>query len=116
MLSGFLALGLAAAWKRHGFGPASFGLGIAGALLALGGLTPRLGRYVYLAIYLPASLVGFAISSMLLVLIWAAVFVPLGLLLRVRGQDPLRLRRDADRSLWVEHPPPAERSAYYRPF
>jgi ABC-type uncharacterized transport system permease subunit len=34
------------------------------------------------------------------------VFTPMGLLLRLLGKDPLRLRRSADATYWIERKPP----------
>jgi hypothetical protein len=116
MAAGFLLLGLLAAWRRHHLGTATWVLWTLGALLAAGALTPGAGRAFYLAVYLPTSLVGYAVSHVLLTAIFFGVVTPLALLLRLLGKDPLHLRPGATWSHWTEHSPPRGKEGYYRQF
>jgi len=116
MAVGFALLGLLVAWRRHEFGPPTFALWSLGAALAVGALAPGVGRVVYLAVMLPASLVGYAVSHLLLVLIFFLLFVPLGLVLRLMGKDLLRLRRPTGGSQWIGRTEVREPGSYYRQF
>jgi len=52
-------------------------------------------------------LLGKVISPIMLGLLFFAVLVPIGALMRIFGQDPLRLKRDtAAGSYWIPRQPP----------
>ena len=52
------------------------------------------------------------VSPVILALIFFLSVLPIGLLMRVLGKDPLRLRRDPDaRSYWIERTPPGPEAA-----
>jgi hypothetical protein len=116
MLIGFAVLGGIAVLRHRGIMPLALGLWAAGLLLAAGALVPRLGRWVYLAVYVPTSLIGFVVSNVLLTAIFFLLFTPIGLLLRLLGKDLLRLRRDGTRSGWEEHAPERDPKSYYRTY
>lgn len=116
MLVGFALVGALAAVRRHGVGTASlvfWGLGVA---LALGALVPGLGRAVYLAVYLPTSVVGFVVSHIVLTLIFFLVFTPLAVTLRLMGHDLLRLRPGRQGAQWLPRSGDRSRDSYYRQF
>jgi hypothetical protein len=105
MLGGFGILGAVAAFRAGTFSggtipAASIVLWSLGALLALSALAPRLGRIAYLAVYLFSGVAGWVVSHVLLVVLFYLVFTPVGLLMRLTGADPLRLRTDG--SMWRE--------------
>jgi hypothetical protein len=90
-----------------------------GAVLsALGLLFPRAGRLLYLFwIYLTFP-IGLVVSYTLFTAAYFGILTPAGLLMRILGYDPLRLRRkhrDAD-SDWTARPPPADRSRYFNQY
>ena len=114
MVVGFGVLGLITVLRHRGIVPLALGLWTAGLLLAVGGLIPGLGRAVYLAVYLPTSLLGFVMSNVLLTVVFYGVFLPIGLLLRALGKDLLHLRKDPSRSEWQPHPGPTDPKQYYR--
>src|SRR5205823_10334773 len=108
--------GLLAAWRRHEIGSASWVLWAIGAALALGSQTPEIGKYFYLAVYIPTSILGFFISRIILTIIFYLLFAPLGLLLKLTGKDLLNLKRRAGASEWTPHPGVRDRKSYYRQF
>ena len=116
MLVGFGVLGLLAAGRAWHVGPPSLSLWASGAGLAAGALTPGIGRWVYLLVYLPASLVGYVVSHLVLTLIFFLVFAPLGLLLRALGYDLLQQQRARTASSWRTPPAPRATDSYYHQF
>jgi len=93
MLVGFAVIGLMVAWRHGGVDRASLILWGVGAGLAIAAVIPGLGRIAYLAVYVPTSILGHFLSQAILGLMFALVFVPIALLLRLMGKDLLRLRR-----------------------
>jgi hypothetical protein len=114
MVVGFAVLGGLAVLRRHGVTAAALGLWAAGLLLAAGAVVPRLGRWVYLAVYIPSSLIGFVVSQVLLTAVFFLLFTPIGLVLKLAGKDPLQLRREPGRTGWFPHPKQPEPKDYYR--
>ena len=76
------------------------------ALLLLAAVSPKsLGNANRLWMRLGALLARI-INPLVLLLVYALTFVPIGLLLRLRGHDPLRLKRaPAGASYWISNPP-----------
>ena len=92
------------------------GLAGAGGLLALAGLLrPRLVRPVYLAAAVLTFPLGLVLGEVILLLIWAIVFVPVALLFRLLGRDALdrTLQRDKE-TYWRPKARPPDVRSYYR--
>jgi len=115
MLIGFGILGLLFAWREGGFHPPTYLLWTVGALLAIAGQVPGLGRYAYLAVYVTASAIGAVVGPAILLLVFALVVTPIGCLLRLAGHDPMRRRAPAA-GLWVTRGDPPKPDGYYRQF
>ncbi|MCX8100071.1 MAG: hypothetical protein N3D77_02395 [Geminicoccaceae bacterium] len=90
---------------------------LATLLLAAGGLLILMGLVVP-ALLAPANrawmelglLLFKIVNPVVMFLIYATTVVPIGLLLRLRGKDLLRLRRDpAAASYWISREPPGPR-------
>ncbi len=100
-----VALALGLAW-RQGWTPGALpvGLGVAGAVLALGGwLAPRLFRPLYRVWMGLALVLGFVMTRVLLTLVFFLAVTPIGLLLRLFGKDPLHRRPDPSApTYWIE--------------
>ena len=95
---GGLLLGLAAlsAW-RHGGAlttPAVLLLGLGGGLVGLGLLAPPLLGPVYRAWMALAFALGFVMTRVILTLAFVGLFVPVSLVFRLLGRDPLHQRPD----------------------
>ena len=75
------------------------------ALLSLAAVSPKsLGSANRLWMRLGALLARI-INPLVLLLVYALAFVPIGLFMRLRGYDPLRLKRAAaGASYWIRRP------------
>jgi hypothetical protein len=103
---------------RDGLTPPA--LALAALALAVGPLglwRPALVRPVYVAAAVLTFPLGWAASRLLLAALYYGVFTPLGLLLRLLGRDPLRLRPSPQQaSYWTAKPAPPDVSRYFRQF
>jgi saxitoxin biosynthesis operon SxtJ-like protein len=89
-------------------------LGAVGAvLILLGYLQPRLLRYPSAAWWTLAAVLGYINARVILILIFSLLLVPLGLLWRVIGRDPLARRRKSF-SGWTPHPARYRDRAHYQ--
>lgn len=106
LVVGGVLLGVAAwiGW-RHGWRPApwAYALGGAGLLLVLLGLAwPVALRLPYRAWMALAFVLGFVMTRVILTVTFCLVVVPIGLLMRLSGRDPLHRRLEPDRpSYWI---------------
>jgi hypothetical protein len=102
-----LLIALIRAWL-YGPGWLPYGLGaIAVALLVLGLVAPRSLRGPNRA-WTELGLILFKVTGpLVLLLIYATTIVPIGLLMRATGRDPLRLKLDPEaQSYWIVRDPP----------
>src|SRR5262245_55776826 len=83
MVIGFAVIGVLVAWRRHELGTVTFALWITGAVLAVLSVIPGVGRFAYLAVYVPTGIIGFIVSRVILTLIFFLFFVPFGVLLKL---------------------------------
>jgi hypothetical protein len=116
MLIGFAVLGLLVAWRQGQFGTATYTLWGVGAALAVAAVLPLVGKLAYLAIYVVTGIVGFAVSRIILTMIFYLLFTPLGLLLKAIGKDFLRAHRNPAGTEWIAHPRVGDRQSFYRRF
>jgi hypothetical protein len=81
---------------------------VAGAVLLLAAaLAPFLLHPLNRAWTMLGVLLGRVVNPVVMAVLFYLVFTPVGLLLRLLGKDPLRLRWDAQAaSYWVERQPP----------
>jgi hypothetical protein len=103
---------------RGGPSAAAVGLIAAAALVpAIGCLSPRFLRWVYLGMAYLAFPIGFVVSHVLMALIYFAVLTPIGLAMRLVGYDPLHRRFDpgAD-TYWIPREQRDEAKQYFRQF
>ena len=89
--------------------------GLASAAFSLA--WPRANRPLYVALVLVAYPIGYAVSLLLMALVFYGVITPIGLVFRAMGRDPLdrHWERDAP-SYWVAHQPPDTIDRYFRQF
>lgn len=116
MIVGFAVIGALVAWRKHELGTAALTLWGIGAALAVLSLVPGLGKYAYLAVYIPTGILGFVVSRVILTIIFLFFFVPIGLLLKLSGKDPLHSKRNAGGSEWIAHSGAPDRKSFYRQF
>ena len=116
MIVGFAVIGLLVAWRRHELVTSTFVLWSIGAALAAISLVPVLGKFAYLAVYVPTGIVGFVVSRVILTIIFFLFFVPLGILLKLNGKDLLHSRRNTGGTEWIAHSGARDRKSFYRQF
>lgn len=112
-----LGFGLLGALARFHFGAviAPWVLWAIGLIVCLAGLAaPRAIRPVYALLMAIAFPIGWLISHLLLRVLFYCIFTPLGLILRMTGRDPLRLKRPSTDSYWLKHKQRNDPLSYYR--
>jgi hypothetical protein len=113
-----LFFGGLAAWQ--GWGRESWrwaaALGAIGLVIGVAGLLRPLSvRPLFKGALALARPIGWLVSNLLLSLLFFVVFVPIGLLFRLLGRDPLSLRRPADRETYlIRRPDPPGPRSYFR--
>lgn len=90
---------------------------VAGAITVIYYAVPPLRILLYLGWMYAAFPIGWTVSQLVLVIVYYLVVTPTGLLMRLRGHDPLRRHFDKEaQSYWVEHRPGGEPTRYFRQF
>jgi hypothetical protein len=82
----------------------------------LGTLYPEILRPVFVGWMILVFPIGWAVSHLLLGLLFFGVFTPVGLLLRTFGKDSLRLQRGAASSLWQDRAQESDLRRYLRQY
>ena len=78
---------------------------------------PRFLKGTYLASAYAALPIGLVVSYVILGMIYYLVLTPVGLLLRLRGYDPLRSRIEPDaKTYWIEREASVDTDRYFRQF
>ena len=85
-------------------------------IVPLAGAVWREGlRLLYVGLSYATVPIGYAVSTVVLVLLYYAVLTPLGLILWVCGHDPLQRRpAPAAASYWHKRPGPRRPASYFR--
>jgi hypothetical protein len=87
------------------------GFGVAGLV------RPACVRPLFVALTVTTLPVGWAVSNLLLAVVFFGLFTPIGLIFRLLGRDALERRFRLDRdSYWEPKARPAELARYFRPF
>ena len=119
-LVGFAIIGAVFAWKSEANWNSSAArvFWIAGGLTGFGSIAPGIGRYVYVGTMGVFGLVGAVVSTIVLTILFYAVFTPTALVLRLLSKDLLDRKsssqNDSPDSLWRSHKPPSELRQYRR--
>ena len=116
MLVGFTVLASLSVWRNHKVNTTSMVLLGIGVVLALSAMIPGLNKFAYLAVYVPSSIIGYVVSSVVLFFVFVFLFVPLGVILKLLGKDLLRLRPTAPRAVWTPIDSTKDLNRYYRQF
>jgi len=87
-------------------------------IVCLAGLIyPPLVRPVYVAMMAVALPIGFVVSTILMLIIYFLIMTPIGLVMRLFGYDPLRMRPAAGtESFWIERPRTSDVRRYFRQY
>ncbi|MFH0772447.1 MAG: SxtJ family membrane protein [Candidatus Omnitrophota bacterium] len=97
----FFILSLTCYFKGKAVWPAIFGISI--ILFAFGIIAPALLRQVYLNWMRFASVLGWVNTRVILLVIFYAVFMPIGLIGKLFGADPLDRKIEKDKkSYWLK--------------
>lgn len=111
----FAALG-ASAWNWAGWAVAALVM-VAVVMVTFAVFRPTWIRPIYLAWMVAVFPIGWTISHAVLAVVYFAVFLPIGLLLRVTGYDPLLNKpKPRGESYWVERKPVTSRERYFRQY
>ena len=116
MVIGFGLIGGFVAWRNGGIVAPVIRLWVTGIGLAAGAMIPRIGTFVYLAVYMATGVIGYFVSRVMLAAIFFVIVTPLAFVLRLTGKDLLRLRKQRGQTEWMAHPARRDRQSYYRQF
>jgi hypothetical protein len=90
---------------------------LAAGVGGLGVIAPALMRPIYVAWMVLAFPIGWAVSHVILAVIYFGLFSLIGLVFKLMGRDALGLALDRSASTyWVHRPPTAEADRYFRQF
>jgi hypothetical protein len=105
-------------WRATGSLSVPLAVWVPAALLAVvGTIWPRLIRPLFIGMTIAVLPIGFVISHILMAVIYFGLVTPLGLVMRLLRFDPMQRRADPNAEThWIELPPPAEKSRYFRQF
>lgn len=125
-LAGFGVLALLAwqEWAIFAFGLGSWRSGLAASLLGIGLLAgtlslvwPRGNWPIYVGLTLVAFPIGFVLSYVILGGLFYLLIMPIGLLMRAVGYDPMHRKIDRSaESYWVEARAARKPESYFRQF
>jgi hypothetical protein len=88
---------------RAGWTDAAAAVWIGGAVLVVAALASRVvARLIFVALTVATYPIAVVVSTVMLSIMFFVVITPLGVWLRIRGHDPLRLRKRTDATHW--HP------------
>jgi len=87
-------------------------------IVGLAGLIfPPLVRPVFVVMMAVALPIGFVVSTVLMLIIYFLIMTPIGLVMRVFGYDPMRMRPAAGaESFWIERPPSSDVRRYFKQY
>lgn len=114
-----LAFGAIGAVLAFAFDLRSEGLAAAaaGAVFLAGSLVPPVGRLLWKGWMGLGLALGLVTSPVVLAAVFVLVVVPLGLVYRLLGHDPLRRRLDRGAATyWIDRRPPADPARYLKPY
>ena len=117
----------AMAWFQFGLfgaGLGSWRVGVAATMATLGALSlvfslvcPRANLPLFIVLSVVAFPIGFALSYVVLGLLYYGVLTPAGFVLRLLGKDPMARRFEtASRTYWVDAQKPRPESSYFRQY
>jgi hypothetical protein len=104
-------------FKHEAASAAGWTFGIAFTVCIIGLIVPKFMRIVYVVWMVLVFPLGFVISYLALIVVFYLVIAPIGLIMRLTGYDPMRLKRDPDAdTYWVERKQEQDSARYFRQF
>lgn len=85
-------------------------------IFVLSYLAAPAGRPVYLLWFFVAACIGIVVSNLILIFFYYLIFSPLGLLMRLSGRDPLKLKKASQISNWDDCKRKIDLKRYYRQY
>jgi fatty acid desaturase len=112
----FLSFFGAVAWFKLDALSTAKGLWIAAVLVPLvGWFVPSFMRLVYVGMSFAAFPIGWVVSHVVLAIVFYLVLTPIGLIMRVLGNDPMHRRFDPDApTYWIDREPHPDPKQYFR--
>jgi hypothetical protein len=111
----FLGLAGALAWHKGAHGLAGIIWFIGGAVSGPGLICPPLLRYLYLAAIYTSFPIGVVSSHLILAIVYYLVLTPVGLMMRLFGNDPLTRRfQPGQTTYWKPRGAPQRAQNYFR--
>ncbi len=91
--------------------------GLAGVAGVFSLVSPRANLPIYLAITILSYPIGFVLSYVILGVVFYLIIAPIGVVLRLFGNDPLErgILTEAE-TYWVDAPPPRASETYFKQF
>lgn len=100
--------------KTGQWGAVEIGWMLCGGMALAGFLFPPFIRPVFVGLILITYPIGWAVSHLLLAAIFYLLFLPIGLILRMTGHDPLQLKSPPGVSMWKDPVGKADPASYLR--
>lgn len=85
-------------------------------IFVLSYLAAPAARPVYLLWFFVAACIGIVVSNLILIFFYYLIFSPLGLLMRLSGRDPLKLKKASQISNWDDRKRKIDLKRYYRQY
>jgi Saxitoxin biosynthesis operon protein SxtJ len=109
-----------ALWQAlaRGRGDLGMSIGTLALVVGLAGLTrPEWVRLIYIGWMVLAFPIGWTVSQAILLILYFGLFMPIALVFRLIGRDPLhRARRAGVESYWAPKPAPVDVRSYFKQF
>jgi len=85
-------------------------------IFAVSYFAPAVARPLYLIWFFVAACIGIVVSNLILMIFFYLVFAPIGLLMRLSGRDPLKLKKSPGLSNWDACKRKTDLKRYYRQY
>jgi hypothetical protein len=112
----FMAFGAHQYLVRHHSGVGLGLMGMAVVIGALGLMKPATVRWIFVGWMVLAFPIGWAVSELMLLLMFYAILTPVAVLFRMRGRDLLRRRRLAEATFWLPKHTPEDLRSYLQQY
>ena len=92
-------------------------LGLAVVAAIAGLVSLRVARWLWLGTMYAVFPIGWVLSHVLLAIVYYGVLTPIGLVMRLVGQDPMKRRFAPEATTyWEPHEPPPDAERYFRQY